>query len=270
MSNDYGKISVLMGVYNCASSVTDAIRSIQKQFYTNWELIICDDGSTDDTLKIVEKEVLKDPRLIVIKNDRNQGLNITLNKCLKIATGKYVARMDGDDLCREDRFEKQITYLEEHPEIQIVSSWMSLFDENGEWGIQRIPEYPTKEQVVTGTPIHHAPVMMRKECMKEIGGYTEDVHKLRVEDVDLWIRLYAEGCRCYNIQEPLYAMRNDRNALNRRKYKYRINSTRTRLEGCRKMCLGANCYIRSFKPMLIGLVPARIRSALKRANGLHR
>lgn len=263
MSKHSGKVSVLMGVYNCSSTVLDAIHSIQAQTYADWELIICDDGSADNTMEIVEKEAESDPRLTVLKNKTNQGLNVTLNRCLEVASGDYAARMDGDDLCKPDRFEKQVSYLEKHPEIQIVSSWMSLFDENGEWGIQRIPEHPTKEQVVAGTPIHHAPVMMRMECLREVGGYTEDAHKLRVEDVDLWVKLYARGYRCYNIQEPLYAMRNDKNALSRRKFKYRINSTRTRLEGCRTLHLGIDSYLRSFKPMIIGMIPAEIRSRIK-------
>jgi len=253
-----------MGVYNCAGTVSEAIRSIQDQTYTDWELVICDDGSTDGTYEIVKSIASEDARLIVLKNNNNQGLNITLNRCMKAATGVYAARMDGDDLCRRDRFEKQVAFLANHPKIQIVSSWMSLFDESGEWGIQKIPEYPTKEQVVTGTAIHHAPVMMRMDCLREIKGYTEDIHKLRVEDVDLWIKMYVKGYRAYNIQEPLYAMRNDKNALNRRKYKYRINSTLTRLEGCRKLHLGVSSYIRSFKPMVVGLIPAGIRNKLKR------
>ena len=264
MGNNSPKVSVLMGVYNCGCTVMDAIRSIQAQTYSNWELIMCDDGSTDDTLEVIEKEALLDSRLVILKNYKNQGLNITLNKCLNMASGEYVARMDGDDLCRADRFEKQVSYLENHPEIHIVSSWMSLFDENGEWGIQKTPEYPTKEQVVTRTPIHHAPVMIRIECLREVKGYTEDIHKLRVEDVDLWIKLYTKGYRCYNIQVPLYAMRNDKNALNRRKFRYRINSTRTRLEGCKVMNLGMGCYIHSFRPIINGLIPARIRNRLKR------
>ena len=260
-----GKVSVIMGVYNCESTVIQAIQAIQAQTYENWELIICDDGSTDSTLAVVKGAAETDSRLIVMENGKNRGLNITLNHCLSMATGKYIARMDGDDSCRCDRFEKQVEYLDSHPEIQIVSSWMSMFDEAGEWGIQKIPEYPTKEQVVTGTAIHHAPVMIRRDSLMTVGGYTEDNKKLRVEDVDLWIKMYANGYRCYNIQEPLYAMRNDKNALNRRKYKYRINSTRTRLEGCRKMHLGPKCYILSFKPMAIGLIPAGIRRILKRA-----
>lgn len=263
--NEYaGRVSVIMGVFNCESTIIDSIRSIKSQTYSNWEMIICDDGSTDSTLCRLEKEAASDSRIIVLKNDSNEGLNVTLNRCLNAASGEYIARMDGDDLCSENRFERQVLYLENHPEIHIVSSWMSMFDEDGEWGIQKIPEYPTKEQIVTGTAIHHAPVMIRTKCLREVNGYTEDSHKLRVEDVDLWIKLYSKGFRCYNIQEPLYAMRNDKNALNRRKYRYRINSTRTRLEGCRVLHLGFNCYLRSFFPMIAGLIPANMRSRIKR------
>ena len=90
MNKHSGKVSVLIGVYNCSSTVLNAIHSIQTQTYTNWELIICDDGSTDNTLEIVEKEAASDSRLIVIINNTNQGLNITLNRCLEIASGVFV------------------------------------------------------------------------------------------------------------------------------------------------------------------------------------
>ena len=106
--------------------------------------------------------------------------------------------------------------------------------------------------------------MMRKACMDKVNGYTEDVRMLRVEDVNLWIKLYAAGYRCYNIQEPLYRMRNDKNAFNRRKYKYRINSTYTRLKGCRELKLGAKYYLYACVPMIVGLVPMRVKYMLRK------
>ena len=259
------KISVLMGIYNCESTLERAVCSIQKQTYTNWELILCDDGSTDRTYDIAKELANEDNRLILLKNDRNRGLNHTLNRCLKEATGDYIARMDGDDDCLQERFEKQIAFLNKHLEYAIVSSPMIFFDETGEWGENHVPERPTAEQVVTGSPICHAPVMMRKECMDEVDGYTEDIRMLRVEDVNLWIKLYAAGYRCYNIQEPLYCMRNDQNALNRRKYKYRVNSTYVRLKGCRELKLGAKYYLLAFKPMIYGLVPAGLRMRIRKS-----
>ena len=256
------KVSILMGAYNCGGTLAAAVRSIMKQTYKNWELIICDDGSKDNTYETAERLAAEDDRIIVIRNETNLGLNVTLNNCLKQASGDYVARMDGDDECLPDRFEKQVRFLRENPEFDIVSSWMSLFDESGEWGMQKTPEYPTPAQVVTGSPICHAPVMIRRECIDRAGGYSEESYTLRVEDVDLWIRLYSMGCRAYNIQEPLYRMRNDKNAFSRRKYMYRVNSTKVRLKGCRLLHLGPKCYLKAFKPMIKGLVPARIRARL--------
>jgi glycosyltransferase EpsE len=181
-----------------------------------------------------------------------------------VASGEYVARMDGDDDCIPERFDKQIAFMELHPEYQIVSSSMILFDEAGEWGKVSCPEYPQPEDTVGGTAFCHAAVMMKKDCLDVVGGYTEDRRMLRVEDVNLWIKLYAAGYRGYNIQEPLYRMRNDQNALNRRKYIYRINSTYVRLKGCRMLNLGLGSYLRAFVPMINGLVPARLRHMIRR------
>ena len=154
--------------------------------------------------------------------------------------------------------------LEKHPEFQITSTPMILFDENGEWGQTSLPEFPTPANIVEGTAICHAPVMLRKDCIDEVGGYTVDKRILRVEDVNLWIKLYAAGYRCYNIQQPLYRMRNDQNALNRRKYIYRVNSTYVRLQGCKLLHLGPKSYLKAFIPMINGLIPARIRQAIRK------
>ena len=258
------KISVLMGIYNCANTLAQAVASIQNQTYTNWELILCEDGSSDNTFEVARELAASDRRIVLLRNEKNLGLNATLNRCLAVATGEYIARMDGDDDCVPERFEKQLAVLENYPEFDITSSPMILFDENGEWGKTSLPEYPTAEQVVTGTAICHAPVMLRKASMDVVGGYTEDIRMLRVEDVNLWIKLYAAGCRCYNLQEPLYRMRNDQNALNRRKYKYRINSVYVRLQGCRLLGLGPKCYIKALMPMIVGLVPSKLRQIIRR------
>lgn len=259
-----GKISVLMGIYNCAGTLVQAVESIQNQTYTDWELILCEDGSTDQTYEVAKSLAEKDSRIILLRNEKNLGLNTTLNRCLAVASGKYVARMDGDDDCLPERFEKQIIFLEDHPEFQITSCPMLLFDENGEWGQTAIPKCPTPQEVVAGTPISHAPVMLLKSAMDAVGGYTEDPKMLRVEDVNLWIKLYAAGYRCCNLQEPLYRMRNDQNALNRRKYIYRVNSAYVRLQGCRMLKLGFESYLNACKPMIYGLVPAKLRKIIRR------
>lgn len=259
-----GKISVLMGIYNCADTLEQAVESIRNQTYTNWELILCEDGSSDHTYEVAQALAAKDSRIVLLRNEKNLGLNATLNRCLAAATGDYIARMDGDDDCMPERFETQVAFFEAHPEFQIVSSAMTLFDENGEWGRAVCSEYPQPEDTVGGTAFCHAAVMLKKACMDEVGGYTEDPRMLRVEDVNLWIKLYAAGYRGYNIQQPLYRMRNDQNALNRRKYIYRINSTYVRLQGCRMLKLGPKSYCRAFVPMIHGLVPAKLRQLIRK------
>jgi len=253
-----------MGIYNCSNTLSQAVQAIQNQTYINWELVLCDDGSSDNTYQVAEELARQDERIVLIRNEQNLGLNKTLNRCLALATGDYIARMDGDDDCLPERFEKQVAFLEQNPDFAIVSSGMVLFDENGEWGRTIHKEYPQPGDIVASSPICHAPVMMRKACMDKVEGYTEDLRMLRVEDVNLWIKLYAAGYRCYNLQECLYRMRNDQNALNRRKYKYRINSTYVRLQGCKMLGLSSVYYLKAFKPMMYGLVPAQIRYMLRK------
>lgn len=259
-----GKISVLMGMYNCSDTLREAVDSIERQTYQNWELVMCDDGSSDDTFAIASKISELDSRIILLRNEKNLGLNKTLNKCFQISSGEFIARMDADDICVPERFEKQLSVLFNKNEYSIVSSRMFLFDENGVWGETFQKEIPSTEDVVISSPICHAPVMMYRLCMEKVGGYTEDARVLRVEDVDLWIKLYAAGYRCYNIPEALYGMRNDKNAFKRRKYKYRINSTRVRLRGCYCFRLRPIFYLKALEPMIIGLVPAGVRKKIRK------
>lgn len=129
------KISVITGIYNCKSTLDEAIESILNQTYTDWEMIMCDDGSSVGTYEKAKKYEKEYPgKFIVIKNEHNMGLNRTLNKCLEIAKGEYIARMDGDDISLPSRFEKEVDILDNHPEFAIVSSPMIYFDEAGDWG----------------------------------------------------------------------------------------------------------------------------------------
>lgn len=258
------KVSVIMGVYNCAETLENAVASIQSQTYSNWEMIICDDGSFDNTYEKAREICEKDGRIKVIRNDKNLGLGTALNRCISFANGDYIARMDGDDDCLAGRFEKQVAFLEAHPEFAIVSTPMVLFDETGEWGRTYAKEYPQPKDIVCGSPICHAPVMMRKECLEAVGGYAEEPWACRVEDVNLWIKLYAAGYRCYNFPDPLYRMRNNRDAFNRRKYRYRVNSTYVRLKGCKALGLGFSCRLWSLRPLLHGLIPWKLRQWIRK------
>lgn len=216
-------ISVLMGIYNCAETLPEAINCILAQTYHNWQLIMCDDGSTDNTYEVAQSFAEKDERFILLRNRENLGLNKTLNKCLSFADGEYIARMDGDDICSPDRFAKEICFLNCHPEYALVSCKMTMFDEEGEFRTVDYCAEPTRKQLVRASQFCHAGCMMRTSVMKELGGYSESVNCQRVEDYDLWVRLYSSGYKGFNIQEALYAMRDDRNAKKRRTFQARLN-----------------------------------------------
>ena len=160
---DVPMISILMGVYNCASTVEEAVQSIIDQTITDWELIICDDGSSDNTYEVVKALAEKEKRIVLIRNERNMGLAPTLNNCLRVARGTYTARMDGDDICAPDRFEKELAVLEADPDCAVVSCGMLSFDEEGVYGQSNYPEKPEKTDFFRMSPFCHAGCMMRRE-----------------------------------------------------------------------------------------------------------
>ena len=253
------KVNVIMGIYNCAETLPEAIDSILNQTYTDWQLIMCDDGSTDNTYQIAEKYRNQfSDKIILIKNEKNLGLNITLNNCLQYSTGEYVARMDGDDISLPTRFEKEVCFLDTHPEYAIVSTPMEYFDEQGTFRIGKGGGEPNIKTFAKGTPFCHAPCMVRKIAYDTVGGYAVSKKRLRVEDWDLWIRIYEKGYRGFNLSEPLYKMRDDRNAFKRRKFKYRINEARVSISAIKRLKLSKVNYIFAIRPILVGLLPTPI------------
>lgn len=250
-------VSVLMGIYNCAATLPDAIDSIIAQTYTNWELILCDDGSSDETYSVAEDYVKRFPdKIKLIKHEKNAGLNKTLNDCLKEAHGEYIARMDGDDISTPDRFQKELDALASDDSIVLVSCPMIYFDEDGEWGRGRASsEYPKAEMLVHGTVHCHAPCMVRADIMRKVGGYTEHKRLLRVEDWHLWLKIYTLGYQGKNLSEHLYKMRDDRDAASRRKFRYRFNEAYVSGLAVKMLNQPKWKYIYALRPIIVGLLP---------------
>ena len=260
------EISVIMGIYNCASTLSQAIDSIISQTYTDWELILCDDGSCDDTYTVAEEYRKKYPdKIILLKNEKNMGLNYTLNRCIEYVSGKYIARMDGDDISLLTRFEIERNVLENEPDLAVVSTTMIHFDEKGEFASRSTcTEYPVKDSLVHG-PVHcHAPSMIRTEVMLKVGGYTVDRRLLRVEDWHLWLKIYALGLQGKNLFEPLYKMRDDREAAGRRKFRYRLNEAHMVKLAVKTLKLPRWKYVYMLRPIIVGLLPKPVYSYLHR------
>lgn len=228
------KVSIIMGIYNCAETLPEAIESILSQTYENWELIMCDDGSTDETFNTAKRYVDKYPqKMILLQNKQNMRLSYSLNRCLQVVSGSLVARMDGDDISAPDRLRIQVNYLLEHNEYQVVGTAMQRFDEHGFHDVMHPVPNPDRLTMRKGTPFFHATILMRKTAYDEVGGYTVSERTKRAQDHDLWFRFYSKGFEGNNLDEVLYYVRDDRNAVRRRTVKGRLESFKTTVYGYR-------------------------------------
>lgn len=256
-SEKKGLVSVLMGIYNCENSLGKSIESILGQTYGEWELIMCDDGSTDNTYDIALKYAEKYPTKIkLIKNNKNVGLNITLNNCLKLAKGEYVARQDADDISLPNRFEKQINYLQLHEEIAFVSTGMIVNDGIKQIGLRLQKQIrPNKQGFMHSNQFFHAPVMIRRQALMEVNGYSVNKRLLRVEDYNLWTKLYAAGFVGENLMEGLYEVYENDATYNRRKFKYRINGAYAKILAIKMLKLPFYNYIFVLEGILKGAIP---------------
>lgn len=258
------RVSVLMGIYNCAPTLQEALDSLYAQTFQDFKIILCDDGSKDNTYQVAEENAKLHPNIVLIKNEKNMGLNYTLNHCLEYADTEYCARMDGDDTCHPSRFEKEVAFLDSHPEYAIVTTPMNHFDENGVFRTSHASGEPHPNVYAKHVPFFHAPCMIRTEAYKKVGGYTVSKKLIRQEDYELWIKLYKAGYRGYIIDEPLYNMRDDQNAYQRRNWVSRRNEAYVKYLACREMKLPLHSYAYILKPILVFLLPNRIYNYLHR------
>ncbi len=261
-----GKISVLMGIYNCEATLAEAIDSILAQTYENWELILCDDASTDGTYAIAEEYAKRYPdKIRLLRNDVNSKLAFSLNRCLKEADGEFVARMDGDDRSLPDRFEKQIAFLRTHEEIAIVGTAMQRFDDEGALGaIVRSPAHPDRFTPHRGNVFQHATVVGRREVFEALGGYTVLPRTERGQDMDLWFRFLHAGYQGANLPDVLYMVRENEQAIRRRTAHTRWINFQTTIYGYRLLRYPLHWYIKPFLNLMKILVPIRVMRWIRR------
>lgn len=250
------RITVIMGIYNCASTLIEALESLEAQTYRDFKVILCNDGSKDNTLEVAKEWASAHPNYIVIENPRNMGLNATLNHCLEYADTEFVARMDGDDRSLPYRFEQEVKFLDEHPEYAIVSGPMHYFDEQGVFMKGKGKGEITKTDFIAGTPFCHAPCLVRREAYEKVGGYTVDPKLLRVEDYHLWFKMYAVGYKGYMLEDPIYEMRDSRDAVARRTLKSRLNEAHVKHIGYKMIGLPCWTQVYCLVPIIKGLLPS--------------
>lgn len=251
-------VSIIMGVYNEEDCLQRCIDSILGQTYKNWEFIICDDCSTDSTAKILEDYKKKDSRIVVLRNEKNSRLAKSLNNCLEVAHGDYIARMDADDISLPNRLSTQVGFMLNNPQIDCVGTSRIMFDEDGDRGMRVEIEKPTKYTLLHGNPFAHPTIMIKKEVLNELGGYRVRPETMRAEDLDLWFRFFEKGFVGYNIQEPLYKYHESLTDLKKRTLKAAFGISKVYYQGYKALGFPRYTYFRALKPLMAAIIPPKI------------
>lgn len=252
-------VSIIMATYNCESTLKQSLDSILQQTYTDWEFIVCDDCSTDNTYDILQEYKKNYPdKFVILRNKVNSKLPYSLNRCLEVAQGALIARMDGDDESLPERLERQVNFLNSHREYDVVGTAMTPFDENGVRPTRYAKEIPEAKDMLSRSPFFHATILMRKEAYDKVGGYTVSKRTVRAQDYDMWFRFFAQGMKGCNLQESLYMVLEDANAIKRRSLKARGYEVITKIKGYKLLNYPWYLYIYAFKPIIAALTPVAV------------
>jgi glycosyltransferase involved in cell wall biosynthesis len=250
-------VLIILSVHNAKQYANGAIASILAQTFSDFELIIIDDGSTDGTADLLKEFTIKDTRVRIITNETNIGLTRSLNLALKQARGEYIARMDADDIALPNRLERQIAFLKSHPDISIVGTAYEWIDKDG--------NVIGKPKMITGAdaihralprtnPLLHSSVMIRRSALDQVGGYNETMK--RAQDYDLWLRL-SRTCKFENLSEVLMQKRVTRNIISFKNEREQIRfALLARLNALKRGDFPLWCAIYLLKPFLATILPS--------------
>ena len=263
--NSFPAVSVLMSVYNGRPFLSRAIDSVNNQTFEDFEFLIIDDASTDGSLEVIRDWCTRDGRIRVIENKVNRGLGYCLKRGVKEARAPLVARMDDDDVSLPHRLERQVTYLSEHPEVDVVSSW--AIDCDAEEKPIRIRQCPISHEeicrLIWTIPFIHPAVMFRQSAIIKVGSYDPSLR--RRQDYDLWFRCAAAGLRFANIPEPLIKYRFTGDYYRKNDWRVALEQVRIGWRGCNLVGAGPIAYLGVTAPLVRALLPGPVQQLAHRA-----
>lgn len=261
------QISVLLCAYNPDKEQLQlAVKSIINQSFTDWEMILYDDGSEQEYQDLIYNISCMDDRIRYVRNEEHHSLAYGLNYSIKLARGKYIARMDADDISKPQRFQRQIQFLEEHTEYMWVGSNITVIDEEGKKQREiTYPVVPNNRDFLKYSPYAHPSVMVRKEPLISHGGYGKGEKPCRSEDYELFMRLHAKGEQGANIQEILLDYRESEYSYARRKFYFQLQEVMVRIEGFFRLgILTPGSFVYIIKPIVVWMIPNKLLYAIKK------
>lgn len=200
-------VSVLMPVYNGSTFLEESLASILNQTYKNFEFIIIDDGSTDGTYQILKRYTKTDQRIKIISHKKNRGIVFSLNQGLELAKGKYILRMDADDIAYPNRFVEQINFMETHPGYGVCGTWIKVINDNPYIWMPPTSSDDIKTSLFFESVIAHPSACIRTKALKSLKYEQEYTY---VEDYRLWINI-ATKWELANLPIPLLGYRSHPN-----------------------------------------------------------
>ncbi|HWR22318.1 MAG TPA: glycosyltransferase family 2 protein [Feifaniaceae bacterium] len=254
-------VSVVMAAYNAETTIEKSVRSILDQTLPDFELLICDDCSTDGTYALLLRLARQDERIRVFRNERNRGQAFARNRLFGLSEADYIAIMDADDFSERERLSKQREFLRAHPEFDYVSACPRWIDDEGVLSVKisGITGEVKKSDYLWGLPFLHPATMFTKKAISAAGGYrVEAATRYRNEDYDMLMRMCALGFRGYVLPERLYIYYEGAAALKRRKYRYRWAEARIRYVNFKRLGLMPRGMIYVLKPLIVGLFSQRV------------
>jgi glycosyltransferase involved in cell wall biosynthesis len=216
------KVSLLIPCYNVSEFLTDAIFTITNQSYKNLEIVLINDGSTDNTLEKLSKFANQDPRIVLVNNEKNKGLIKSLNKGIQYCTGTYIERFDADDLIGLDRIEKQIEIIQKNPTIDLITSYATYITPNGKFHSKVESFYCNSLHSAAflnlfECPLLHAGMLVRTSLLKDYM-YNDNAVNSHIEDYDLFSRLINNKVNLFvdNRENQRYFYRRNPNSVSSR------------------------------------------------------
>lgn len=209
-------VSILITAYNCENHLGPTLDSLTSQTFSDFEIVVVEDGSSDGTVELLKQKAAEDDRIKTFfpgRLGRAKALNYGVAKC----RGKYLAINDADDFSMSTRIEKQVAYLDAHPEVGLLGTGKEVHEGEKKW-VSKIPvtDEEIRRHFIKGQPIQHSTVMFRKEVVDKVGGYNEDIQFLL--DRDIFLRV-AEHTKMYQINEPLIILNRSVNQFFMHKFK---------------------------------------------------
>lgn len=216
MRKNEALVSVIMPAYNCEKYVIEAINSVLAQTYKNWELLVLDDGSKDNTLQIIEEFSQKDSRIKALPNGKNMGVSATRNRGIELASGDWIAFLDSDDMWEPLKLEKQFEVVD-NKSAEFLFTGSTYINEVGEpfKGIFEVPEKLTYKRLRNQNVISCSSVLVKKKYFENIKMEKDEMH----EDYAVWLRILKLGITAYGVNEPLLIYRISRNSKSGNKMK---------------------------------------------------